>query len=63
MPSYNDPVFGATTECQWISAESVLIVAELSVGPENLPTHPVQHDSDAVTERAAEDPYGFPWLT
>lgn len=63
MPSYHDPIFGTITECQWISTESVPIVAELPVAPENLPAHPVLHDFDAVTERVAENPYGFPWLT
>ena len=63
MPSYHDPVFGSITECQWISTESVPVVAELSVAPENLPTDPSLHDFDAVTERATEDPHGFPWLT
>lgn len=63
MPSYHDPIFGTITECQWISTESVPTVAELPVAPENLPTHPVLHDFDAVTERVAENPYGFPRLT
>lgn len=63
MPSYHDPVFGSITECQWISTESVPVVTELSVAPENLQTAPLLHDFDTVTERANEDPDGFPWLT
>lgn len=62
MPSYEDPVFGSITECQWISTENVSIVAELAVVPENLPIPPVLHHFDTVSKRVAADPSGFPWL-
>lgn len=63
MPSYHDPVLGQITECQWISTESVPVIAEVPVVPENLPGRPLLHDFDTVTQRAAEDPGGFPWLS
>lgn len=63
MPSYHDPVFGQITECQWVSTESVPVVAEVTVVPENLPSRPLLHDFDVVTQRAIGDPGGFPWLT
>lgn len=63
MPSYHDPVFGHITECQWISTETVPVVAEVPVAPGSLPSRPLVHDFDTVTTRAAENPTGFPWLT
>lgn len=63
MPSYQDPVFGSITECQWISTDNVPIVGELAVAPENLPIPPALHDFDTVSERVAADPSGFPWLS
>lgn len=63
MPSYHDPVFGQVTECQWVSTETVPVLAEVPVAPENLPRRPLLHDFDTVTQRAAEDPGGFPWLS
>ncbi|HET7415653.1 MAG TPA: hypothetical protein VFI97_08170 [Arthrobacter sp.] len=62
MPSYTDPAFGQITECQWISTESVPVVAEIPVAPENLPNCPLLHDFDTVTERSIENSGGFPWL-
>jgi hypothetical protein len=63
MPSYHDPVFGQITECQWVSTGTVPIMAEVAAAPRNLPHHPLLHDFDAVTQRAAADPGGFPWLS
>jgi hypothetical protein len=63
MPSYHDPVFGQITECQWVSTETVPVVAEVSVTPENLPSRPLLHDFDTVTQRAAQKPGEFPWLS
>jgi hypothetical protein len=63
MPSYHDPVLGQITECQWVSTETVPVVAEVSVTPENLPSRPLLHDFDTVTQRAAQNPGGFPWLS
>jgi hypothetical protein len=62
MPSYHDPVFGQITECQWISTETVPVLAEVPVAAENLPRRPLLHDLDTVAQRAAEHPGGFPWL-
>lgn len=63
MPSYLDPVLGQVTECQWVSTETVPVVAQVSVTPENLPRRPLLHGFDAVTQRAAQNPGGFPWLS
>lgn len=62
MPSYHDPVLGQITECQWVSTETVPVVAEVPVAPENLPSRPRLHDFDSVTRPVAADPAGFPWL-
>lgn len=61
MPSYRDPVLGQITECQWVSTETIPVVAEVSVTPENLPSPPLLHDFDTVTRRATHNPGGFPW--
>lgn len=63
MPSYLDPVLGQITECQWVSTKTVPIMAEVAVAPQNLPSRPLLHDFDTVTQRAAADPGGFPWLS
>lgn len=62
MPSYTDPVLGLITECQMVSTEPVLTLAEIPVEPENLPITPLLNNFEVVAARAAGDPEGFPWL-
>ncbi|NUL44957.1 hypothetical protein F7P69_07075 [Cellulosimicrobium funkei] len=63
MPSYHDPVFGQITECQWVSTDTVPVLAEVPVAPANLPRRPLLHEFDAVAQRADQNPEGFPWLS
>lgn len=62
MPSYTDPVLGPITECQLVATEPVPVLFEISVRPENLPITPMLHDFKTVSDRAALNPWGFPWL-
>lgn len=62
MPPHTDPVLGPILECQWASTESVPVVAEVPVAPENLPITPLFHDFHAVAARAQENPESFLWL-
>lgn len=62
MPSHTDPILGPITECQFISTEPVPVLAEIVVGPHDLPLAPELHDFEAVSRRASAKPGGFPWL-
>lgn len=62
MPPHTDPALGLILECQWASTETVPVVTEVPVTPQNLPITPLFHDFDAVAARAQQNPEGFPWL-
>ena len=62
MPPHTDPVLGPILECQWASAETMPVVAEIPVTPQNLPMTPRFHDLATVSARAGRNPDGFPWL-
>lgn len=62
MPSHEDPALGPITECQWVSTETVPVVAEVPVDQHDLPFRPLLHDFETVSSRSAEDPAGYPWL-
>jgi hypothetical protein len=53
MPSYTDPLLGPITECQWASTETVPVVEEVPVQPQDLPVAPLLHDFDSVSARSA----------
>lgn len=52
----------ATEDPTWASTETVPVVTEVPVTPQNLPITPLFHDFDAVAARAQQNPEGFPWL-
>ncbi|WP_157983926.1 hypothetical protein [Nesterenkonia muleiensis] len=62
MPSHTDPVLGPIAECQWVSTETVPVVAEVLVTPKNLPMTPRFHDLATVSAREGKNPEGFPWV-
>lgn len=56
---------GATIDvAQWASREAVRPLASVAVEPADFPflEHVRSHDPQVISERAARDPDGFPWL-
>ncbi len=64
-PQPRRPYHGLELEiAQWANLAPVQPLAQLAVSPSDFPflDHVRAHDVDVVTERAARDPQGFPWL-
>ncbi len=62
MPSYPWPGLGTVLEPHWVNPGPVSSLLRVPVAPEDFPLPVGVHDAKIVNERAADDPWGFPWL-